>query len=307
MNKIILILFLALMLTSCEQVVDLGSLPHEEKLFIEGVLSPNEDIEICVSRTLPPLDTSGIFPNGDIDSLATRVSDMTGTITVDGEVYALKHIGFGRYRIFNSSNQPIKGKPGSSYMLFGKWKDAEISASTKIPLEPTSRFIRAIIDTQRRMLSWGGEYVKVLIETESMLPLDETWSLSITVRNAMNFEVKEFFDQDPSMIQDSSFIDFGYRKYILSNNRPQISTFMLYLNADPLLSNAEVLQAHAETKIIIRSFDKAWKAFMDTQYLGEGFSGIFGGTETGIQWNIKGKGLGIFVGRHETHIPFTYL
>lgn len=305
MKYFIHILLTVLMLSSCEQVVDLGTLPHEEKIFVEGVLSPDEDIEVMFASTLPPLDTSGTNANGDIDTLATRITNLSGTITVDGSVYALKHVAFGRYRIYDGSNQPIKGKAGTSYQLYAKWKDMEISSSTKIPEKPLSRFIRATIDTQRRMLAWGGEYVKVLIETQSMLPRDETWSLSITVRNAITFEVKEFFER--VIMLDSGYVDYGYRTYLLSNNKPQISSFMLYLNVDPQLTNEQVLAAHAETNIIIRSFDKAWKAFQDTQYLGEGFSGIFGGTETGIQWNIRGKGLGIFVGRNEAQIPFTYL
>jgi hypothetical protein len=37
--------------------------------------------------------------------------------------------------------------------------------------------------------------------------------------------------------------------------------------------------------------------------LGYGFDGIFGGSESGIQWNIKGDGLGLFIGKNEAQIP----
>jgi hypothetical protein len=303
MKQIIPILLLMLMFMSCEQVVDVSTLPHKEKIFVEGILSPDQDIEIVCSRTLPPLDTT--FDNDyQIDSLQTRITDIQGTIAVDGITYPLEHIGFGRYRIVDAFNQSIKGKPGSSYQLQATWKELNINANTTIPLMPTTRIVSSIIDTQKRVKFsfWGREYLKVSIETESTVHPNETWTLSINTENAFTLEVLEFFERDPTIREDSTFFDLGYRKYLLAKNTPHRSKFIVYLNAD-MQSNAQVLASYASSKLIIRSFDKAWKSYIDTQFLGYGFDGIFGGSESGIQWNIKGDGLGLFIGKNEAQIP----
>ena len=292
------------MLTSCEQVVDVATLPHEEKIFVEGILSSDQDIEIIFSKTLPPLDTT-FSNNGQIDTLITRITDLKGTIRVDGIAYPLQHVGFGRYRIVDGLDQPIKGKMGSSYELQATWKDLNIHANTKIPMYPTTTVIRSSIDTQNRVLFWGREYLKATFETESIVKPNETWLLSISTENTFTLEVREFFEREIGTREDSVFYFYGggFKKYLPANNKPHRSEFIVYLYVDPGQSIADVLSSYASSKLIIRTFDKAWKSYIDTQYLGEGFDGIFGGSESGIQWNIKGDGLGLFIGKNEAQIP----
>ncbi|NBO72001.1 MAG: hypothetical protein EBU66_13320 [Bacteroidetes bacterium] len=295
-------------LMSCEQVVDIGTLPHEEKIFVEGIITAGKDIEIVFSSTLPPLDTI-LDSYYDIDTLYTRITDVQATITEDGTMHKMEHIEHGRYRLIDENNQPIKGKPGSTYQLNASWKDLEISAYTVIPNIPKTRIVVQSVDTNDRELRVGWEYLKLYIETESILPPTETWVLSTKIEHSKNKFVNEFFELDPFTIQDTSeysYIQYGYQQYIFAKNQPHRSKFIAYLLVNPNETNAEVLANHVNSGIIIRTFDKAWKGYIDTQYLGEGFTGIFGGTETGIQWNIKGQGLGMFVGKNETFIPLKF-
>jgi hypothetical protein len=60
---------------------------------------------------------------------------------------------------------------------------------------------------------------------------------------------------------------------------------------------------YADSKIITKHYDKAMKEYIDTQYYGDNLGGIFGGGGTGIHWNIKGQGLGLFIGYSDNILP----
>ena len=99
MNRVqLLSFFFILTFMSCEQVVDIGTLPHEEKIFVDGIITAGQDIEIVFSKTISPLDTA-LDGSPELDTLSTRITDLQATITVDGIPFTMEHIEFGRYQI----------------------------------------------------------------------------------------------------------------------------------------------------------------------------------------------------------------
>ena len=286
-------------LGGCEQTVTVGELPFEEKIMVEGILKADSIIEIVFSKTVPVLDTQNLYT---IDTVNNRITSLQGTISIDGISYSLIHINNGRYRIFDAQQQSIKGKIGSMYMLNASWNDKIIYAQTQIPIAHKPDILSISIDTNRSSVYGYQDYIKVFISL-SYHPEDKE-AIVHTINTISPFDKSFFYNE----IDTVNYKEFNYPQYFppyyfTKKEIPHISSFYIWLYAPSSITISEALSMYADSKIITKHYDKAMKEYIDTQYFGDNLGGIFGGGGTGIHWNIKGQGLGLFIGYSDNILP----
>ena len=285
-------------LGGCEQTVNVAELPFEEKIMVEGILKADSIIEIVFSKTVPVLDPQNLYT---IDTVNNRITTLQGTISIDGISYPLIHINNGRYRIFDAQQQSIKGIIGSIYMLNASWNNKIIYAQTQIPIAKKPTILSINIDTSRSSVYGYQDYIKVFISL-SYHPEDKEATVH-TINTISPFD-KSFYNE----IDTLNYKEFNYPQYFppyyfTKKEIPHISSFYVWLYASSSISIADVLSMYADSKIITKHYDKAMKEYIDTQYYGDNLGGIFGGGGTGIHWNIKGQGLGLFIGYSDNILP----
>jgi len=124
-------LILAFFLISCEQVVELGTLPYEEKLVVRAVLTPDDPLlQLYFTRTF------------SLDELYTpekaAVRNVTGTISENGLSYPLGYAGnlvrgnvSTGFAIYEVPGLVIQ--PGKTYTLTAAWNGHQLRASTRVP------------------------------------------------------------------------------------------------------------------------------------------------------------------------------
>ena len=285
-------------LGGCEQTVNIAELPFEEKIMVEGILKADSIIEIVFSKTVPVLDTQNLYT---IDTVNNRITSLQGTISIDGISYSLIHINNGRYRIFDAQQQSIKGKIGSMYMLNASWNDKIIYAQTQIPIAHKPDILSISIDTNRSSVYGYQNYIKVFISL-SYHPEDKE-AIVHTINTISPFDKSFFYNE----IDTVNYKEFNYQYfppyYFTKKEIPHISSFYIWLYAPSSITISEALSMYADSKIITKHYDKAMKEYIDTQYFGDNLGGIFGGGGTGIHWNIKGQGLGLFIGYSDNILP----
>lgn len=287
-----------LFLSGCEQTVTVGELPFEEKIMVEGILKADSIIEIVFSKTVPVLDTQNIYT---IDTLSNRITTLQGTISIDGISYPLIHMNNGRYRIFDAQQQSIKGKIGSIYLLNASWNNKIIYAQTQIPIAKKPTILGINIDTTRSSVYGYQDYIRVFISL-SYQPEDQE-AIVHTINTISPFDNSIYNEIDTVNYKEFNYPQYFPPYYFTKKEIPHISSFFTWLYVPTGITISEALSMYADSKIITKHYDKAMKEYIDTQYFGDNLGGIFGGGGTGIHWNIKGQGLGLFIGYSDNIIP----
>jgi hypothetical protein len=290
--------FFFFVLSGCEQTVAVGELPFEEKIMVQGILKADSIIEIVCSKSVPVLDTQNLYT---IDSINNRITTLQGTISIDGISYPLIHMNNGRYRIFDAQQQSIKGKIGSIYLLNASWNDKIIYAQTQIPIAKKPTILGINIDTTRSSVYGNQDYIKVFISL-SYQPENQE-AIVHTINTISAFDNSFYNEIDTVNYKEFNYPQYFPPYYFVKKEIPHISSFYIWLYAPSSISIAEALSLYSESKIITKHYDKAMKEYIDTQYYGDNLGGIFGGGGTGIHWNIKGQGLGLFIGYSENILP----
>lgn len=287
-----------LFLSGCEQTVAVGELPFEEKIMVEGILKADSIIEIVFSKTVPVLDTQNIYT---IDTVSNRITTLQGTIAIDGISYPLIHMNNGRYRIFDAQQQSIKGKIGSIYLLNASWNNKIIYALTQIPIAKKPTILGINIDTTRSSVYGYQDYIRVFISL-SYHPEDQE-AIVHTINTISPFDNSIYNEIDTVNYKEFNYPQYFPPYYFTKKEIPHISSFFTWLYVPTGITISEALSMYADSKIITKHYDKAMKEYIDTQYFGDNLGGIFGGGGTGIHWNIKGQGLGLFIGYSDNILP----
>lgn len=285
-------------LSGCEQTVAVGELPFEEKIMVQGILKADSIIEIVCSKTVPVLDTQNLYT---IDSINNRITTLQGTISIDGISYPLIHMNNGRYRIFDAQQQSIKGKIGSVYALNASWNDKIIYAQTQIPIAKKPTILGINIDTTRSSVYGYQDYIRVFISL-SYQPENQE-AIVHTINTISAFDNSFYNEIDTVNYKEFNYPQYFPPYYFTKKEIPHISSFYIWLYAPSSITIAEALSMYSDSKIITKHYDKAMKEYIDTQYFGDNLGGIFGGGGTGIHWNIKGQGLGLFIGYSDNLLP----
>ena len=181
------------------------------------------------------------------------------------------------------------------------WNDKIIYAQTQIPIAKKPTILGINIDTTRSSVYGYQDYIRVFISL-SYHPEDQE-AIVHTINTISPFDNSIYNEIDTVNYKEFNYPQYFPPYYFTKKEIPHISSFFTWLYVPTGITISEALSMYADSKIITKHYDKAMKEYIDTQYFGDNLGGIFGGGGTGIHWNIKGQGLGLFIGYSDNILP----
>jgi hypothetical protein len=283
----------------CETIVTDASLPYSEKIVISGVLTAGDSLKnIHISRTVAPLDT---FSTEKI-----YVGDAVASITVDGKSYPLElqsledidslYIQNGLVRsLYHVPNLVVEA--GKRYALRVEWHGKVATAETFVP-EPieiiSARLVpKEVVETV--IYPWGG--------------LSQTRTIYASVEVNLRPRPNETFGIAAYEIYRYEILPSGFR-YRFGQNVPSVAILGTPSQNSNLLLQTQTnygypLYQTYRLYVGCSSFDAAAQSYFRSLRADMPFgtgtlpSILYGEPGRNPEWNIRGDGIGLFVGRSE--------
>lgn len=258
-----LIALLSIALTACEETVTGVTLPYKEQLVIRGLLESGEQIRnIKVEKTLPPLE------NYNADK--ARVTDAL-LIVSDGNISDTLISAVGSY--FSNS---LKAEAGKTYTLTAKWKGHTATAQTYVPHKVAYDEVEFKI-IRESSNGWFSNKVEFFATTtpEQNLVYQGAISGDYGYELGYNDDLHRYEERDANGKLKVVFGEYYFDDFVDSNYVKQY------------IKNA---------KFVLLAYDKQFYDYFVTRYNGETSEGIFGNSGLNVAWNIKGDGIGMFIG-----------
>lgn len=283
----------------CENIVTDASLPYSEKIVISAVLTAGDSLKnIHISRTVAPLDT--------ISAQKIYIGDARASITVDGKSYPLQlqgtdyvdsiYIRDGLLRsLYHVPNLVVEA--GKHYKLRVEWQGKTATAETFVPkpIEIISariipkEVVETIIFTTGGFLQTRSTYASVELALRPRP--NETFGIAafgLSENDILPVEFRRGFGQHiPTVTVLGSSVQNG----TLILQKQSIYDYPLYLR-NRLYVGCSSFDAAADSYFRYRN--------NDTPFGTGTLPGIlYGEPGRNPDWNIRGDGIGLFVGRSE--------
>jgi predicted amino acid-binding ACT domain protein len=262
MNKIRYIFYFILLFLfySCEQPSEEENIPYIPKLVIRGIISEGTSVKDIYIGRTMPVSVK-------IDPTFTDLTDAAAFIVHNNQFYPLSYTHNGLYK-----NDTLKIIRGEKYTLLASWQNLSANAETTIPIPGKIPSFSLQVQTTSK----GNIHV---LQSQIIPFSDEvyaaTWVL-LYLNNTVSDESQVFSTVTG---KDSRGIAICTTSEIPSN----------YIN----MSNTSLT-----ARVYI--FDHQFLDFYSTQNLNQVSDAIFGQTGSQVKWNIKGDGIGMFIGRLDT-------
>lgn len=274
MNKLYKIIFgfsLVILLNSCTETIDSVDLPYTEKLVVRAILEAGKPINnISIIKTLPALDSF------DINKAAITNAD--AFILVDNQSYKLVHLGSGIY-----SAENLTAESGKKYEFKLNWNGKSCSATTTVPYPIEILEITKLAPVKnKRKNDWTvGLSGKIKIPAGVAVVGGFQYVDSLGIKETINrYTAKVFREQDSSSKGFLRITMFSAQVTDTNNVIYDYDTYKLYNT--------------------IESYDIQFYDYFKTRSNGETIASTFGFTSSDVTWNIKGDGLGLFLGVAKT-------
>ncbi len=283
----------------CESVVTDASLPYSEKIVINSVLTAGDSIKnIHISRTVAPLDT--------FSAEKVYVGDAIASITVDGKSYPLElqrspeidslALRYGvLWSLYHVPN--LVAEAGKRYALRVEWRGKVATAETFVPksLEIISARLvpkevtETVIQTSGGLWQTRSTYASV----EVMIRSRPNETFGIAVYRPSPYEIL------PSIFRNE------YGQHIpgvtVLGAAAQNGTLLLQRQSDyryPLYPSLRFYVGCSSFDAAADSYIRSQNAYMP---FGRGSlpSIVYGEPTRNPEWNVRGDGIGLFVGRSE--------
>lgn len=267
--NIFIIFFLSVVLFSCEETVTNVELPYVEQLVISCVLENGDLVDsLRLERTLPPLE----YYNEE----KALVKDAKVKITDGEQNYELLYED-GYYR-----SNDLVAQAGKTYSLSIEWKGKKATAFTFVPYPVEIPEIEWEIN--KKTDTWS-EWFEINIFS-MIKPVKNVVFNSGYAKYSHEFNSYDFYNISREIDVNSA----GFCK---------VSFFNGYFG-EPMDTN-KVKQFFKDYVYVLCSYDAQFYPYFITRYNGQSGDEIFGGNSNNIQWNIKGDGIGLFLGRSTTY------
>ncbi len=265
MKKIKYILYLLplFLFYSCEQPSEEQDIPYIPKLVIRGIISEGNSVhDIYIGRSMPV--------SVKIDHSFTDLPDAAAAIIWNDKVYPLSHTHNGLYK--NDTLQIVRGQ---KYTLLASWQNLSITAETTVPVPGniTHFALKAQTTDSGKINFLQGRVYPIADEVYCA-----TWVLYDNVNG----------------IAGNESTTFGT---VTGKNQTGVVNCTTS-NIPSKLINLE------NTNLIPRVFiyDHPFLDFFKSQNLNQVSDAIFGQTGSQVIWNVKGDGIGLFIGRLDSLI-----
>ncbi len=296
MKRLSLLIFVSIIVfcTSCttpsSEVIDLV-LDYQEKIVISGVISDSDTIQnIRLSKTFPPLQ--------DPDEDKTALPDAEAQIIVDNRTYLMKlqpevtDTRFVPPRIDKRSFFTVPGliaQAGKSYTIRVRWKGLTAEATTTIPALPPP------IDSYRFAVELDGPIgIRLPNLYADFKPRPKECYQMVA-------QMKRKFLRGP--FEPVTFVsgrsDLARQENADANNI--VSLKIPYLNI--AINEIDKFDSLYTGDIIFYAYDLAY--FDYQRSVAQRTNDIvFNIPTTNPKWNVKGDGIGLFVGVATSRTPF---
>jgi hypothetical protein len=272
MTRTFLILMLAVLLESgCESPVYDADVQYVERLVINGILVPGKQISgIYIGRTLPV----SAIP----DAQDAEVHDAYATITSDGVVYPLHHVGNGRYE-----SADLAATPGKTYVLGVAWHGLKVTAYTLVPHIPQWDSASFTVHQPGNLFP-GMDLLDVTISPYPGEIYAATWSHPYVFIYGLN-----------DSIISSRSIEKNFQT-TLKRNTDIHADGKLHATATGYLSYSSA--SHDTLWATVSSFDDQFYEYFYSSGDVTSFENIVLGISPGaVHWNVLGDGIGMFIGK----------
>ena len=314
---------IAQLLAGCGQIVTGASIPHDERLVINGAVIAGQPIRnIQITRTIAPLDTF------NMDKV--RITDADARITVDGREYRLRlqsavdsiRTNFGQIIAGPSCYETVEGliaQNGKTYTLTVNWNGKTATATTTVPQTPVVASVPQLtwkLNITERTFSggpFGGNpqvYRDTSVTASVRVPMvsrtGEVYNLQyfrlLDIANPSRAPLATYPGYMQPPISDSlgtQFVTAGYSNrsdgkgnvliYSYSPQSPQPTTTVI-----PTANLAMVLSIEARDARIVPYLQTQTRLYESQQFNPLSSDG------RNPQWNVSGSGIGLFIGQSTT-------
>ncbi|MCU0425118.1 MAG: DUF4249 family protein [Candidatus Kapabacteria bacterium] len=299
----------AWILQSCMPTTVTGvEIPHEEKIVIYASLVAGQPLNnIQITRTLPPLDTFNVE--------LSRIENAAATITVDGASFPLRLQPRVAPRTlidslnFSLSNQPslyeVSGltiQAGKTYSIQVSWNGKQATASTRVPEEP-------MLAAPQPSVIWRQEPFRYVVNRPRTFPatgivpsLLAVSQIPLVARSGEAYRIETFTAQDTvSRLSTTNAITLNTTN-LFGSSTPTVtvsSSVRYFVQGDSIFKPQLFRLATASTVSVMRVYahDAALLDFITTQARNSPNASPFGNSGQNPLWNIKGDGIGLFIGQ----------
>lgn len=303
-------------LSSCVSNVSNVDLPYTEKIVINGLLIAGEPVQnIQISRTLPPLATF----NYD----AIFVGDAKVTLTFDRRTVELRlrqptrgdtlpnGQPAGRRSFYEAPD--VKVEAGKNYTLRVEWQGKVAEAETTVPAEPNvvSQELRfgttSTIVTIGTAIALGA--VQPTVEDTSTTRSGPPRLFSVRVTEAVitvrlrqqgsemsRIATARYFDAT-QMRRDSVGGNLGLGLNGIQTAQRAVEGIVTLVQRTNIFRLTPTAANNVYSMVTVQTADSAYYEYAETlaraQQSGNSF---FGSEGLNPRWNVKGDGIGLFVG-----------
>lgn len=285
----------------CETTVTDASLPYSEKLVISGIITAGDSIKnIQISHTVAPLDTYSLEK--------VFIKDAVGSVMVDGKSYPIQFQGLEDVDTLYIQNGLVRSlyrvpnlvaEAGKRYALRVEWRGKIATAETFVP-EALSIVSSRIVprEVAEVIIGSGGLYqtrtTYASVEVTVHARANETFGIAtadyfqyLALPDVLRYRFGSSIP-DAAVLGASSSNGTVVLQYPLSLGYPVFQGYVIYAGCS--------------------SFDAAVHSYFLYR---NSYSPFGSGTLTGIlngepsrnpTWNIRGDGIGMFIGRSEMAI-----
>lgn len=255
-------------LISCEETVTNVDLPYVEQLVINCILDNGELVNnVTITRTLPPLE---IY---DIEK--AQVKDAKVIISDGTKNYEL----FFKDGYYHSND--LIAESGKTYSLKVEWNGKIATATTFVPYPNEISEIKWDVKQSPDM---GGTWYEVTSYAFLKPSPNVVYNSGYTTESQHGGYSSLF-----NIARETDVDSNGFCKVIFING--------FYFETSDITEIKKLFQNYV---CIVHSYDAQFYPFFITRYNGQSGDEIFGGSSNNIQWNIKGDGIGLFIGRATT-------
>ncbi|MFA6569899.1 MAG: hypothetical protein WCT77_01545 [Bacteroidota bacterium] len=266
---LLIILGISLALSSCEETIEGVTMPYVEQLVIQGVLEKGKTAEVRISKTMPPLS------NPTIED--AEIKNAVAFITVDSIKYTLNYTSKGYYK--NDSLSIVSGK---NYNLEVSWNGKKATAVTTVPEEPV------ITNLERKVIQNNAPYGYMMYNIQ-YFAIVSAQKNTVYLGGRTDFANGNLLGMSYPY-NSASMLDAG-----ATDNNLKILLISDYSDTDSLYYERD--NSYYYSGIFVESYDPQFNDYYKTHNNGQGGNDIFGMQGTNVKWNIKGEGIGLFIGR----------
>lgn len=265
--NIVQILLMMIVVSSCTEIIDNSSLPYTEQIVIRGVLVAGQPIRnISVIHSLPALDS--------FDMNKAMINDAVVTITIDNIKHTLINKGQGLY-----DADSLIAQSGKSYILEVKWQGRSCNAITSVPYPvDIIKVVKAPINKNFRTQLW-----RVGLDGRAKIPAEVACVGGAELVDSLGIE---------PMIR--KYVSRVYREQ--DTGKTGLTAISVFTTDVQDTNNIVYTTGSYKLNLFVEAYDIQFFDYFKTRSNGESIASLFGFTSSEVTWNIKGDGIGLFIG-----------